>query len=299
MAVNTTGVTPAANFIPEVWSKETSDATQANCVLSDLVDRQWEAQLKSGDTIHIKDRSNPAVRIKSQDTSATFSNIAETMQDITVNRQAYVGFLVEDIAEVQADISIRDEYTAAAGYSLTAFIEGDATSGLVNLSDGFSQSVGTLGVDPTAENFIRAKQYLDDGDVPQENRYCVVTPAIYGALLKTDIFTRNDYVGQTAAQNAQQKGVIDRIYNAPVYMSSLLNNKPAAANQGYAWFCHKNGVTLIVQRMPQVHSQYSTAEFGWITMIDVIYQFAERSIVTSALGGGTTNDRFNVSIAGA
>ena len=268
-------------------------------MLSDLVDRQWEAQLKSGDIVHIVDRSNPAVRVKSEDTTATYANITETMQTITVNRQAYVGFLVEDIAEVQASISLRDTYTGASGYSLTAFMEGDATSGLVSLGNSFSQNVGTLGVDPTADQIIRAVQYLDDGDVPEDGRYFAVTPAIHAALLKLDLFTRQEYVGQANAETAVLRAHVGRVYNAPVYKTSLLNANPSAASQGYGWFNHKNGVALIVQRTPQVHSQYSTGEFGWITMIDVIYQFAERLIGPSTLGGTTSTDRFNVSVSGA
>lgn len=263
------------------------------------MDRQYESQLKSGDTIHITSRSNPAVRVKSEDTTATYANIVEAVQDIQVTRQAYVGFLIEDIAEVQASISLRDSYTGAAGYSLTAYLEGDITSGLVGLGDNFSQAVGTLGVDPTPDQIIRASQYLDDGDVPEDGRFFMVSPAIHAALLKQDLFTRQEYVGQADAETAVKRAHVGRVYNAPVYKSSLMNNNPAAASQSYGWFCHKNGVALIVQRTPQVHSQYSTGEFGWITMIDFIYQFAERSISTSALGGGTENDRFNVAVLGA
>ena len=284
----------------EIWAREVSEATQANTVLSDLVDRQYEKELRSsGDTVHIRDRSNPAVRVKSEDTSATYANITETMQNITVNRQAYVGFLIEDIAETQADISLRDTYSEAAGYSLTAFIEGDATSGLVSLGNSFSQAVGTLGVDPTADQLVRAVQYLDDGDVPEDGRYFAVTPAIHAALLKMDLFTRQEYVGQADAETAVKRAHVGRVYNAPVYKTSLLNANPSASAQGYGWFNHTNGVALIIQRMPQVHSQYSTSEFGWITMVDVSYQFAERLIAPSRRGGSTSTDRFNVAVAGA
>jgi hypothetical protein len=295
MAVGTLGTTPSANFIPEVWANEVSDATQARTVLGALVDRQWESQLKFGDTIHIVDASNPAVRIKSEDTSATFSNITETMQNIQVTRHAYVGFLVEQIAETQASISLRSLYTNKAGYSLTAFMEGDATSGLVSLGNGFSQSVGTLGQDPTLDNLIRAVQYLDDGDVPEEDRYFAVTPAIHAALLKMDAFTSRDY----GAENALQRAMVGDVLGTRVYKTSLLNNNPAAANQGYGWFCHKFGVALIVQQQPEVHSQWDLKEFGFGTMIDTFYQFAERLIAPSTLGGSTSTDRFNVAVCGA
>ena len=69
-------------------------------MLCDLVDRSFEAQMKYGDQIHIRDASNPAVRVKSEDTTATWSNITDTMQTITINRQVYCAMLFESIAEL-------------------------------------------------------------------------------------------------------------------------------------------------------------------------------------------------------
>lgn len=299
MAVNTTGITPAANFIPEIWSTDVSDAVQANTVLMDLVDRKYESEMRHGDVIHIQDSSNPAVRIKAEDTSATWANITETQQNITINRQAYVAFLVEDIAEVQASIDLRSMYTKKAGYSLTAFIEGDVTSGLASLPDDFSQLVGTLGSDPSDDDLIRAVQYLDDADAPADGRFLYGSPAFHAALLKMDKFTRQEYVGQSDAEKAVKRAKVGMVYNAPVYISTLANNNPAAANQSYAWFCHKNGVALIVQRKPETHTDYIILETAWGVLVDVIYQFAERLIAPATLGGGTSTDAHNVGIRAA
>lgn len=273
----------------------------SNTELSGLVDRSYDAQMKgSGDIIHITDASNPAVRVKAADTSGTYANITENVQNITINRQAYVGFLVEDIAEIQSKYETRGFYTDRASYSLMAHVEGDVTSGLASLPDDFSQSVGTLGVDPTTDNVIRAKQYLDDGDVPATDRFFYMSPAAHAALLKQEAFSSQLYVGQDNANNAQLRGEIPgSVYGARVVVSSLANNNPAASGQSYSWFCHRKGVVLIMQRTPSIHTQYEVLEIGWGVVVDVIYQFAERLIAPSTLGGGASTDRFNVSVAGA
>lgn len=299
MAINTTNITTAANFIPEVWAAQLSDATQANTVLAGLVDRQYESQMRQGDTIHIADASNPAVRMKSTDTTGTYANITETVQNIVINRQAYVGFLVEDIGEIQSQYPLRESYTSKSTYSLMAFVEGDLTSGLASLPSAFSQSVGTLGTDPTADNIIRAKQYLDDGDVPDADRFFYMSPATHAALLKQDVFVNQLYVGQDQANAAQLRGELPgSIYGARAVVSSLANNNPAAAAQSYSWYCHKRGVCLIMQRTPNIHTMYEVLEIGWGVVVDTIYQFAEREIAPSTLGGGTSDDRFNVAVAG-
>ena len=301
MAINTTNVGTAANWIPEVWAAQLSDATQAELGLAGAVDRSYDSQMSGmGDIIHIADASNPAVRVKATDTSGTYANITENVQNITIDRQAYVGFLVEDIAEIQSKYATRAEYTGKAAYSLMAHVEGDVTSGLASLPDNFSQAVGTLGVDPTTDNVIRAKQYLDDGDVPESERFFYMSPATHAALLKQDAFSSQLYVGQDNANRAQLKGEIPgSVYGARVIVSSLANNNPAASGQSYSWFCHKKGVVLIMQRTPSIHTQYEVLEIGWGVVVDVIYQFAERLIAPSTLGGGASDDRFNVAIAGA
>lgn len=297
MAINTTGISPAANFIPEIWAPEISDATQAHTGLVDLVDRSFEDDMKSGDIIHIQDWSNPAVRVKTEDTAATISNRTETQQNITINRQAYVRFLVEDIAELQSKYNIRSGYTTKSTYSLMAYIEGDLTSGLASLPSSFSQLVGTLGADPSTDNLIRSVQYLDDGDVPEGDRFFYMSPPTHAALLKQDVFVSGDY-GPTGAISSGR--VTKPVYGATAHVSSLANNNPSAASQSYSWFCHKKGVALIIQRTPQVHAPWwNTDYFGWDTVIDVIYQFGERLIAPSTLGGGTSDDRFNVGVRGA
>ena len=299
MAVNTTGITPAANFIPEVWVSELSDATQANMKLTELVDRSFEDDMKFGDIAHIQDISNPSVRIKTEDTTATWSNRTEPQQNITINRQAYCAFLVEDIAELQSKYAIRSEYTQKTSYSLMAFVEGDITSGLTSLPANFSQLVGTLGSDPTDDDLLRAKQYLDDGDVPDTDRFIYASPAFHNALLKMNKFTSADFVGSSSAAMAVKRGVVGQAYGAAVSVSSLANNNPAAANQSYSWFCHRRGTALIMQRGPKVHTQEIILEVGMGVLVDMVYQFAERLIAPSTLGGGTSDDRFNVGVRAA
>ena len=47
-----------------------------------------------------------------------------------------------------------------------SWIEGDGTSGLASLPSGFTNAVGTLGVDEGDDDLIAAKNYLDQADAP-------------------------------------------------------------------------------------------------------------------------------------
>lgn len=295
MAINTITTTTAANFIPEHWHPELSDAVQAHTGLADLVDRSFESTMKVGDIIHISDRANIAVRIKSADTSATWSNVTETVQNITINRQAYNAFLVEDIAEVQSKHAVRAGYTANISYSLMSFIEGDLTSGLASLPNSFSQLVGALGSDPTTDNMVRALQYLDDADVPEGDRFFYMSPGVHASLLKQDVFVSGDYGPAGAISSGR---LTKPVYGATTHVSTLASNNPVTSGQSYAWFCHKRGVALIIQRSPNIQSHWIPLELGWGTTADVIYQFAERLILPKTAASTTPADTFNAGIRG-
>ncbi len=295
MAINQITTTTAANFIPQVWAAELSDASQAWIGLSDLVDRQYEDQLTVGDTIEIPDRANPTVVWKSATTAASYANVTETLQNITVNLQAYVGFIVEDIAELQSKYAVRAGYTAKTTYSLMSEVEGHLTSGLSSLPSSFSQLVGALGSDPTTDNIIRAKQYLDDRDVPESDRFFYMSPGTHAALLKQDVFVSGDY-GPTGAIATGR--ITKPVYGATVHVSTLASNNPATSGQSYSWFCHKFGVALIIQRAPTIHTQWENLEIGWGVVVDVIYNFDERLILPRTLASTTPDDKFNVGIRG-
>jgi len=295
MAIGTITATTTANWSPTVWATELSDASEAWTGLADLVDRQFEDELKVGDTVTIPDRANPAVRFKTADTAGTYTNVTETTQNLTINKQAYVGFLVEDIAEIQSKYAVRAGYTEGATYSIMSVVEGDLTSGLAALPSSFSQLVGSLGVDPTTDNMRRAVQYLGDGDVPESGRFFYMSPGVHSSLLAQDVFVSGDY-GPTGAIASGR--ITKPVYGATTHVSTLASANPGTAGQSYAWFCHKRGVALVIQRAPTVHTQWENLEIGWGVVVDTIYNYVERLILPKTLASTTPDDRFNVGIRG-
>jgi hypothetical protein len=288
--------TTGANFIPEEWAAELSDAVQAWTGLAGLVDRSYEGEIKNaGDIVRIQDMTNPSVRFKTAGTSGSYDSTTETQDVLTINQHAYVGFLVEDFLEVQAKYSIRSEMTAKTTYSLMSVVEGDLTSGLAALPDNFSQNVGALGEDPVPEDIIRAVQYLDDADVPEGERFFYMSPGTHAALLKQDVFISGDY-GQSGSVASGR--VTTKVYGASPAVSTLASGNPSTAGQSYSWFCHKRGVALAMQRTPMIHTQWENLEIGWGVIADAIYGLTERDILPKTLDSASPNDNFNVSISG-
>ena len=241
--------------------------------------------------------SNPIVAFKSSGTAMTYNAITETQQTLSIGKQAYVSFLIEDFVDVQSDIDLRSKYTDKAGYSLMATVEGDATSGLVSLLSGHSNTVGTLGADPTVDTLIDAKSNLDRADVPMTDRYGYFSPGFHNALLKIDPMVSADY--RSDAMSANENGYfVKPMYGAKIAVSNLAANNPGVAGQAYGAFSHKRGIALIIQREPQIHTQWQLLDDGWAVVVDVIYDFAERLIGPRNLGGTTSDDTYNCGLRG-
>ena len=219
-------------------------------------------------------------------------------EEIVQARGKLRGTYVEDIEEVQSRVDLRSKYTDKAGYSLMAFIEGDATSGLMSLPANFSQLRGTLGSEPTVDTLIDAKSDLDRADAPQNDRFILFSPGFHNSLLKITQLVSGDFVSGGAASATQNGQLVGKYYGAPVYSSTLTANSPNVSGQAYGFFCHKRGIALVMQRAPRVHDQYVLLETGWGVLVDVIYNFAERLIAPKTLGGGTSDDKFNVGLRG-
>ncbi len=178
-----------------------------------------------------------------------------------------------------------------------AFIEGDLTSGLVSLGSSFSGLGGTLGAPPADDDVIAAKTALDIRGVPAKDRFAWVTPGFANTLLGIDKFTSKDF--GAPADVVKNGEVSTMLYGFKTMVSNLAYNNPSgglAAGQSYNWFCHKRGVALVMQRAPKVHTDYIILETADGVLIDAIYNFLERLIPPSTLGGGAADDKFNYAI---
>ena len=278
-----------------MWNPETRDAVEANVVAAGLVDQDTVSALKGGpgDTLNVPYVSNPTANTKTANTNITLEVIgpsaAEASQSFVTQTHQHVAFAVENITEVQSRTNLREKYTSKAGYALAAA----ADTNLHTLPQSFSQTVGTLGVEPTDDNWLRSAQYLDDANAPEGDRFIICRPATYYSLLKSDKYVRTDYVGGSG--EAVKNAFVGRLYNAPIYKSTLV--RAAAAGQADNWFCHKLGVYYCSQQL-KTRSDFSINQDADVVLATHIYGFAEALQPPVTAGGGAATDVFNVVVYG-
>lgn len=290
-------VTQAACHIPELWSPDTRDAVEANVVAADKVDQDTVSALKGGpgDTLNIPYISNPTASTQSANTNVTLEVIgpsgAEASQSFTVGTRQYVAFAVEDIVRVQSQTNQRQKYTGKAGYALGAGVD----TNLHTLPQNFSQSVGTLGVEPGFDNWLRGSQYLDDANAPEEDRFIIVRPATYYAMRKLDQFINADYTATLGQMNAGRSQVGTIFGNVPVYKTTLV--RAPASGQAENWFCHKKGVYYCSQDL-KTRADFVIERDSDVVLSTHQYGYAEALQPPITAGGGAATDVFNVLVRG-
>lgn len=244
--------TTADAFIPEVWSLESIVARENRLVYSMLVNHDFERDvLRFGDTVHVGSVTNLSARTKSANTAITYETQTETNTDITIGTHEYAAMAVEDITRIQANREMFATYAGKMGYALDLSLD-DVLAGRV---DDVTNAVGTLAVDLTYDNLLRARQYLDDADVPDEDRNVVVSPAQESAMLKLEQFINNNYRDSQAVSDSMRgsRAWFGTWMGMPVWKSVNTEGTNAAGHDN-AMF-HREAFAVVLQMKPRFESQ--------------------------------------------
>lgn len=285
LGTNDMTITTGDVFIPEVWSRETQRATQANLVLANLVKRFDADVADAGDVLHVPKISNLSANVKAANTQVTLNAPTEGEFTMSINRYFESSYLVEDRLKAQAKYNLLEQYSGKAGYAISQKIDAD----LAGLYSGLSQNVGNSTTDITDANIVRAIQYLDDADAPQTDRYFVIKPAGLAHIRLIDKFSRFDSLGIAPAvavngglangnsivKRIGPNGFVGTIYNLEVYMSTNLVEESGTSDTVHNLVFHKEAFALGLQMKPRTQFQYKQEYLGNLATTDALWGFGE------------------------
>jgi hypothetical protein len=254
-------------FSPDVWSKQVLRATESNLVIANSVNRGFEDDASVGKSVKVASIGNLAARAKAENTAIVYETVTETATTITLNIWTYAAVGIEDIVKVQATVDVQNEYQRKLGYAVSK----DIDTALATDFAGFSRSVGTLGTAVSDANVLAAIKLLDDADVPQDDRFFVMTPAEKVAKLALDRWSNALYVGN--GNMPVKSGTLGDMYGLTLKMTTNLV-KPAGGQANNAIF-HRDALALVVQRTPKTHVFYDIDVFAWKLAVEVIYGHQE------------------------
>jgi N4-gp56 family major capsid protein len=289
---NSVTVSSAGTFVPEIWSDEIVASYKKNLVLANLV-MKMNFRGKKGDVIHIPAPTRGSASLKVATDAVTLIAASNTEVQVAIDKHYEYSRLIEDIAEVQALNSMRQFYTADAGYALARQVDtnlvqlGRAFNGATVGTDDYATSNtttkafigsnGTTAYNSTSSNAAaltdaairRTIQRLDDNDTPMDGRFFVIPPSSRNTLMGLARYTEQAFVGDG---NAIRNGEIGNLYGIPVFVSS--NADTGAGNSTTDRIClmgHKDSMVLVEQVAVRSQTQYKQEYLGTLFTADTLY----------------------------
>jgi len=278
-------VTTADKFIPEIWSDEIISSYKKNLVMANLV-MKMSFKGKKGDTIHIPVPTRGSASLKAASTAVTLIADTETEILVSINRHFEYSRFIEDIVEAQALSSMRQFYTADAGYALSRAVDTD----LINLGRSSNGGAGTnayatgafVGGDGTTAYVAgsnnqtaltdaairRTIQRMDDNDTSMDNRFFVIPPSSRNTLLGLARYTEQAFVGNG---NAIRNGEIGNLYGMPVFTTSNCDTTSGSALARVCLMGHKDSMVLVEQVGIRSQIQYKQDYLSTLFTSDTLY----------------------------
>ena len=303
-------------FIRELWSDEIVAAYKSNHVMSPLV-VVMNHNKKKGDTVHVPRPVRGSASVKAVEDTVTLIASQEGKSQYLIDQHYEYSRLLEDIAMIQADDSIRPFYTDDAGYALStrtdtflwekgALLAGADAAPTTEAGSAYAKSVvgtpaasalvawdGSLNTNEgnastiTDEGVRLLNQELDDNNVPSMGRVLVVPPVEKRKMLGIDRQVVFDQVGEAGRQNAIRNGFVGSLYGAEVFVSTnapVVQDDGSNGNERAALFFQKEALLLIEQLSPRSQTQYMQQYLADLFTADMIF------------GGGVLRPEAGISI---
>lgn len=267
-----TSTTGAVNN-PAITSKQVIEVRDANLGFEGTVSRKYYDEARVGTTIRwglVTNLNSGTARVKSEGNSGNdivYDVNTETSVTLTINQHQYQAFELE---EFEASLSIIDQqmyYTRRAAFAVNLAID-DTLAALV---DDFSQVVGTLAVDLTDDDIRRAVQYLDDANVPGDDRFFAMSPATKNSMLSIDRYASSDFNRGGGANIV--RGEFGEIYGLRTWNSTNVEGTNAAGHDNGIY--HRDGFALGMRMQPRTRVFDDIANLSTQVAISAIWGVIE------------------------
>lgn len=237
----TTNPEYSGGFIPQLWSGKLNAKFFASTMMTEISNTDWEGEIKNqGDTIRIRTAPSITIRDYGGAGSTLTSEVpAPIYLDMQIDKGKYFSVQVNDVMAHQADMDLMNMFTDDAAKQLKINIENDcffqwfvteganaansgATAGA--LSGSYNLGTDTAPIDEATpknvlDTILRMSATLDEQNVPEDNRWLILSPYDRQLLMQTEIAQAYFTGDQSSTIRTGKIGMLDRF---TVYVSNLL-----------------------------------------------------------------------------
>lgn len=210
-----------AHTLQERYSKLIDMKLRATLVKKDgvIFNNRYEGDPKAGKVkVPVRD-TEVAIADYSKTDGASATHGDTTYLDVSVDKDKAVNEIIDgyDAAAVPDDL-VADRLDSAA-YSLALQIEKDGTTELENSATTFGDTTA-LDKDTIYDTIVDVRTKMSEAFVPNDNRrFLLVSPTVFGLILKSPEFVRATTLGDTVVQT----GAAGRIAGFNVFEDATLS----------------------------------------------------------------------------
>lgn len=210
----------AAGFVPDIFSKKLQAKFYAGSVLEQVTNNDYEGEI-SGQGSKVVIRTVPNITVANYTGTISYQDVTTSTIELLIDKAKSYAFKVDDVLKAESDIAFWDEAARDASEQMRIAVETDVLGNIV--SGVAAGNVVDVATTPTASDILNpileAARILDEDNIPDSDRFLVVSPKVIELLKKSDL--KFAYLtGDSASPLRNGKvGMIDRF---TVYQSNLL-----------------------------------------------------------------------------
>ena len=253
-----------SNFVPDIWSARILANLSRTSVGAGICNRDYEGDATKGDSVKITSIVDPTITAYTG-ADMTAEDIDDATRALLLDQKQSFNFYLDDVdaaqsvnggALLQATI---DRASYGLAKTLDAFVLTTMAAGASAAAPDHQIAEATLStVSDFYDTIVSWGVLLDEADVPEENRFAVVTPAFYGKLLKD---TRFVGAGDAAGSAARANGRVGMAAGFDIFKS---NNLPdgAGAGAGKAMIAGSRYSTTLAEQIRKVEAYRPEKKFA-------------------------------------
>jgi len=263
---NTYDYTDLQYVIPEIWSKKVNELFKAKLIVAPLVLDLSSDVANGGKTVHIPDLYSNIFTASDKENASevTLQSPATENDDLTVDTWKEVSFLIEDKEALQVlrSYGMQKRYMDMAAYTIAKAYD----TATLALYSGLTNSVGASNTDIADSDIRQAIQYLDENDIPAEDRAFIFHPTVlWGQVMGIDKYTEAYKAG---GEGSIRNGELGRLYGIPVLQTTQI---PYETNDYHNMLVQKEAFATAKLQDIRTQANYIPENLGTLITCDIIY----------------------------
>ena len=235
-----------AAFIPEIWSARFTAKLRDRLVWGSRCNRNYEGEIRgAGNVVHVPTGTTD-ITVRDY---AIGSDIADpevnkgVTTDLTIDKQKYFHFLVDDVDAVQHRPSLMDEAMDEAAFQMALQVDSDIVTEvdkayLAARSVRVAEDLGeAAGIKALIQGFVEVKRRMTIANIPLQDRWAVIHPDFIAVLEDYFATNANDVYLPATSEQTLRNGFSGMLVGFNLFATTRVPDVTADSKDFWRSYC--------------------------------------------------------------